>query len=353
VLAPSTDRQKPCHHNISWFLRFNLVTAVNPAIRFRRTSWLILLALPAVAFQAPQEPQQFPPIRVEVQLVSFNATVTDREGRAVTGLKKEDFTVLENGVPQDIAVFHDDERVPVSIGIIFDTSGSMVDKIEGVQDAAIHFANTTNPEDDIFLIRFSSNVSLVQDFTNDRGQLKRAIGGLHAQGSTLLYDAILEGLEHLQAGQHKKKALLVITDGNDTSSSVGLQETIATVQQSEAIVYALGIGHGERGSFGHLLFGGHEDRVNIEALTAIASASGGRAVLVEGPHHRGKVDQIDQAALQVSAELRNQYTIAYYPKNRAKDGTFRRLEIRTVNPNYTVRARNGYVAPRENAPAGR
>ena len=298
--------------------------------------------------QQQQSPSQFPPIKVYVELVSSNATVTDREGRAVTGLRKEDFTVLEDGVLQEIAVFHDDEHIPVSIGIIFDTSGSMVDKIEGVQDAAIHFANTTNPEDDIFLIRFSSTVSLVQDFTNDREQLKRAIGNLRAQGSTLLYEAIVEGLEHLQNGKHKKKALLVITDGNDTGSSVGLQETIATVQQSEALVYALGIGHGERGSFGHLPSGfGHEDRVNIEALLAIAEASGGRAVLLEGRLHQRGVDLIDRAALQVSAELRNQYTIAYYPKNRAKDGTFRRLEIRTVNPNYTVRARNGYLAQRE------
>lgn len=307
----------------------------------------LLLLARASAQQQPQS--QFPPIKVEVQLVSFNVTVTDRDGRAITGLKKEDFTVLENGIPQDITLFHDDERVPVSIGILFDTSGSMEDKIEGVQDAVTHFANTTNPEDDIFLIRFSANVSLVQDFTSDRAQLRRAIGDLRPQGSTALYEAIVEGLEHLQAGKHKKKALLVITDGNDTSSSVGLQETIATARQSETIVYALGIDHGERGSFGHIFGLGHEDRVNIEALRAIAETTGGRAMLIEGPHHRSGVDQIDQAALQVSAELRNQYTLGYYPKNRAKDGSFRRLEVRTVNPNYMVRARSGYVAPRDAA----
>ena len=310
-----------------------------------------LLFVPAHA-QQQQAPSQFPPIKVEVEMVSFNATVTDRAGRAITGLRKEDFTVLENGVPEDISVFHDDERVPVSIGILFDTSGSMVDKIEGVQDAVAHFANTTNPEDDIFLIRFSSSVELVQDFTSDRAQLRRAIGSLYAQGSTALYEAIVEGLEHLRAGKHKKKALLVITDGNDTSSSVGMQETIGTARQSEAIVYALGIGHGERGSFGHLPFGlGHEDLVSIEALRAIAEPTGGRAVLLEGELHRKGVDRIDQAALQVSAELRNQYTIGYYPKNRARDGTFRRLQIRTTNPNYIVRARSGYVAPREDAVA--
>jgi len=304
----------------------------------------LALLMPAYA-QQQQAPSQFPPLKVEVDLVNSSVTVTNREGRAVTGLKKEDFTVIEDGVPQEIAFFHDDEHIPVSIGILFDTSGSMVDKIEGVQDAVVHFANTTNPGDDIFLIRFSTNVSLVQDFTNDRVQLLRAIGELRPQGSTALYDAIVEGLDHLRAGKHKKKALLVVTDGNDTSSSASLQETIATAQQSEAVVYALGIGHGERGSFGHLPFE-HDDRVNIAALRSIAEPTGGRAVLLEGPHHRNRVDQIDQAAVQVSAELRNQYSIGYYPKNRAKDGTFRRLQVKTVNPNYAVRARSGYLAPR-------
>ncbi len=115
-------------------------------------------------------------------------------------------------------------------------------------------------------MRFSSNVSLVEDFTGDRQLLRRAIGRLYPGGSTALYEAIAEGLQHLQAGKHKKKALLLITDGNDTSSTVTLKEAVATAQQSEAIIYALGIGHGERGSFGHLL-GIFKDTVDVDATS--------------------------------------------------------------------------------------
>src|SRR6266849_8468469 len=147
-------------------------------------------------------------------------------------------------------------------------------------------------------MRFSSNVSLVEDFTGDRQLLRRAIGRLYPGGSTALYEAIAEGLQHLQAGKHKKKALLLITDGNDTSSTVTLKEAVATAQQSEAIIYALGIGHGERGSFGHLL-GIFKDTVDVDALREVTSVAGGRTFLLQGEHHKKGVDQIDQACQQV------------------------------------------------------
>jgi Ca-activated chloride channel family protein len=222
----------------------------------------------------------------------------------------------------------------------------MVDKIDDVQDAVIHFAATTNPEDEIFLIHFSTQVALVQDFTADRGQIKRAVRGLEPGGSTALHDAIVEGLEHLRTGHHKKKALLLVTDGRDTSSQATLAEAAATAKQSEAIIYAMGIGHGEKDSFGHL-FTRFEDTVDIDALRQIADPTGGRAVLLEGKHRKGGVDQIDQTALEFSAELRDQYSIGYYPTNKTRDGSFRRIKVRTINPNLIVRTRSGYVAPRE------
>lgn len=307
-------------------------------------SVLLLAVLSSAAQQDRADSQQFPPIKVEVQLVSLTATVEDNQGHAVAALQKQDFEVYEDGVLQEIAVFHNDERVPVSIGVIFDTSGSMVDKMDEVQDAVIHFIDTTNPEDDIFLVRFSSHVSLVEDFTGDRQRLRRAVGRLSPGGSTALYEAVVTGLQHLQGGKYRKKALLVITDGNDTSSQITLREAVATAQQSEAIVYALGIGHGERGSFGHLE-GMFKDTVDVDALKAFTEISGGRTFLLQGAHRKGGVDLIDQASQQVGAELRGQYTVGYYPKNN-KVGTYRRIQIKAKDPRYTVRTREGYFASR-------
>lgn len=316
-------------------------TRVGKLRSWARLSALFVAVVCSAAQQDRTESQQFPPIKVEVQLVSLTATIEDNQGHTVAALQKEEFEVYEDGVLQDISVFHNDERVPVSIGVIFDTSGSMVDKIDEVQDAVIHFIDTTNPEDDIFLVRFSSHVSLVEDFTGERQRLHRAVGRLSAGGSTALYEAVVTGLQHLQGGKYKKKALLVITDGNDTSSQITLTEAVATAQQSEAIVYALGIGHGEHGSFGHLE-GIFKDTVDVDALKAFSEVTGGRTFLLQGAHRKGGVDLIDQACQQVGAELRGQYTIGYYPKSN-KGGTYRRIRIRAKDPRYTVRTREGYL----------
>lgn len=307
---------------------------------------MALLLSSSLSVQQPRQEDQVPTFKSEVLLVNLTATVTGRAGTAIAGLRKDDFDVYEDSVKQSVRVFHNDETVPVSIGILFDTSGSMVDKIDDVQDAVVHFAETTNRDDDIFLMRFSSNVELVQDSTSDREQIKRAVRSLQPVGSTALYDAVLEGLERLRSGKQKKKALLLVTDGRDTSSQATLQDAIGAAKHSEAIIYALGIGHGEKGSFGHI-FSRSEDRVDIGVLRQLAQETGGTAMLLEGTHLKHGVDQIDQAALQVSAELRNQYTLAYSPTNRAKDGSYRRIQVRTKNPNYTVRTRAGYTAPRE------
>ena len=281
-------------------------------------------------------------IRVEVGLVTLTATVVDRSGRAVPNLEKDAFVIYEDSVRQDIAIFND-EDVPVSVGILFDTSGSMVDKLDDVKDAVAHFINTTNPEDDIFLLQFSTEVFLVQDFTDDRQRLRQAIRRLRGRGSTSLYEAIAKGLAYVQGGRHKKKALLLITDGNDTSSEIGLEQAVALAQRAEVLIYCLGIGHGERGSFGHQE-GVFKDTVDVDALLAFTDATGGRTFLLQGAHFKQGVDQIDQACQQVAAELRQQYTLGYYSSNRKRDGTYRQIRVEVKNRNFKVRARQGYFA---------
>ncbi|HJT69346.1 MAG TPA: VWA domain-containing protein [Terriglobales bacterium] len=323
-----------------------LALSIRKSSRLFRLILLIAITALGSAQDKSKASEESPPIKVDVSLVNLTATVTDDDGHAVAGLNQEDFQVYEDSVLQDTSVFHNDDRVPVSVGIVFDTSGSMVDKIDEVQDAVIHFIETTNHEDDIFLLQFNSYTSLVEDFTDDRQKLRKAVGRLQPGGSTALYEALVEGLQHLQGGKHKKKALLLITDGNDTSSQVTLKEAVATAQQSEAIIYALGIGHGERGSFGHLL-GIFKDTVDVNALRAVTNATGGRTFLLEGAHHHNGVDQIDKACQEVGSELRLQYTLGYYPKNKAKDGTYRKVRITTKSAKYAVRTRGGYFAPKD------
>lgn len=251
----------------------------------------------------------FPPIKVNVSLVTLTATVFDRSDLAVSGLNKEDFSIYEDGVPQDIAVFQR-EDVPVSVGILFDTSGSMVDKIDEVGDAVNHLIDKANPEDEFFIMQFSTEAFLVRGFTSDRKPLRNAIGRLHARGSTSLYEAIVKGLEHARTGRHRKKALVVVTDGNDTSSKITFTEGIGAARRSEVLIYCLGIGDGEQGSFGHAE-GAFKDTVDADALLAFSDATGGKTFLLQGAHFKRGVDQIDQAARQVAAELRSQYELGY------------------------------------------
>ena len=163
---------------------------------------------------SPQQVGEGDVIRVDTELVTLTATVTDVRGRYLADLKQSDFTVYEDGVKQQIAYFSTGDRVPMSLGILFDTSGSMVDKIEGVEDAVQHFVKSVAPGDEIFLIRFSDNAELVQDFTDDRRRILRAVEDLEPQGSTALYEAVLLGLQKVTSGQHRKRALLLVTDGN-------------------------------------------------------------------------------------------------------------------------------------------
>lgn len=302
--------------------------------------WLLPCVTLSIGFQAQQTS---PKIKVDVALVQLTATVVGRDGRSVPGLKKEDFAIYEDGVHQDIAFFENAADLPVSVGIVFDTSGSMVDKMKEVQDAVLHFIESTNPEDEIFVLGFSAETFLVQDFTGDRQRLRQAIGRLTAQGSTSLNDAIVQGLRHVQGGRHKRNALLVITDGNDTSSRIDPEKAVDFAIRSEVPVYALGIGHGPGGSFGHVE-GLFKDTVDTDALRTYSNLTGGKAFLVQGAHFKRGVDQIDKACQQVSAELRMQYTLGYYAVNTKKDGRYRRIRVEVKGSKLKVRARDGYFA---------
>ncbi|MFN7948740.1 MAG: VWA domain-containing protein [Blastocatellales bacterium] len=323
----------------------------------------ITLIFPQSGHTQQQKPQQPPQdkskrdddtIRIDTDLVTLTTTVVNERGRYVANLKQRDFAIYEDGVKQEVAYFNTGDKVPISLGVLFDTSGSMVDKIEGVRDAVEHFVKSVAPGDEIFLIRFSNDAELVQDFTDDRRRILRAIDRLNPRGSTALYDAILMGLQRVVDGKHNRRALMLVTDGNDTSSSVSLETTLNLARKSEVIIYALGIGHGERGSFGHsghdrggIIFGRQiKDEVDMNVLRQFAETTGGEAFHLENAH-AGKRDLVDEAAAQVAAELKQQYLLGYYPSNTRKDGAFRQIKVELADKSLRVRTKRGYYAPRD------
>ena len=292
--------------------------------------------------------------RSTTDLVNVWATVVDRSGRVVTSLTADAFTLDEDGKPQEITFFRSEDQSSLSVAVVVDTSGSMVDKLADVQDALRHFMDLMRPEDEIFMLRFSDSVELIAE-PDERDHLGQRIARLRAVGGTALFDAAREGAETVTRGRHTKRVVLLITDGNDTTSHSSKRNAVDAITRSEALLYAVGIGHGERGSFGHDIFvgpghgGGHgglvqaqNDRVDGGTLRDLAEPTGGRHYVLEQAHRRGR-DLIDEAIQEIAAELRHQYTLGYYPANPQTDGKFRRITVETKDRSLKVRARRGYM----------
>ena len=283
-------------------------------------------------------------IKVNTEIVTLTATVTDKNGRPRTDLKRDDFNVYEDGALQKLDYFNTGDRIPMSLGIIFDTSGSMEDKIEGVQDAVEHFVKSVAPGDEIFLVKFSDEAEIVQDFTDDKKRILRTVQNLEPRGGTALYDAVLLGLQKIGEGKHRKRALLLLTDGNDNQSSVKFDDILALARKSEVIIYGLGIGHGEKGSVHGGIFDSQvKDTVDMRTLRALADVSGGNAYYLENAHEGGR-DRIDESTAEVAAELKQQYTLGYYPTNQKKDGGFRQIVVELKDKSLRVRTKRGYYA---------
>jgi VWFA-related protein len=308
----------------------------------------LLLALAAIA--ASQ-------VRVDVRLVHVVATVTDARGRNIPDLTADAFVLEEDGKRQEITHFSQDQNVPVSIGVLLDTSGSMDRKIRTAVEAVERFSRRVQQNDEIFLISFSGRPVLRQDFTDDRDKLSQALRSVNATGGTALYDALDEGLKKIRSGRHNKRAILVITDGQDTASTARLEEILQSVRQSDLLIYPVGIsGLTYAKDFDALELGGasalvagrparavqsKRDEVDLNVLRALAENSGGRAfMLAESLINRG--GQIERVLGAIADELRSQYTLGFYPA-RPDDGKYHALRVRTRSGN-NVRARKGYLA---------
>ncbi len=283
----------------------------------------------------PPPPQDQSKIRIDVSLVVLHTTVLDDRGRFADGLKPENFRVLEDKSEQKIAIFKR-EDVPVSMGLVIDNSGSMRDKRPRVNAAAITLVESSNPQDEAFVVNFNDDfyLDLDKDFTNSIPELKEALERIDARGSTALYDALIGSLDHLKKASKDKRVLLVVTDGEDNTSHNSLEKAVREIQKTDTVVYTIG-----------LL--GEEDKKRAKrakrALEQIAQASGGLAFFPEN------VDDVRNICEQVAHDIRNQYTLAYYPSNTKKDGSFRSVQVEVIPPHgrgkLLARTRNGYYAP--------
>jgi Ca-activated chloride channel family protein len=332
----------------------------------------VLLVVPVIAAQ----------LRVDVGLINLVATVTDSTGQYVSDLTEDDLIVEEDGQPQTIAHFSQSNDLPISLGVVLDTSGSMERKIGTATTAVERFIRTVHREDDIFLMTFANQPNLQQDFTDDREKLARALRRVTVGGGTALYDALELSLRKIKRGRQDKKAILLLTDGEDTSSETTFEETLSAVRESELLVYCLGISPsggtftertpyptgdptGRRFPFPTIPgipipgipgrrpavpFSGSQrtrtqigqDTVDMNVLNAFADASGGKAWLLSGSWTNNRGSEIQGVLDQIAAELRNQYSIGYYPAHDVKDGKWHRVEIRAKNKRYHVRARKEY-----------
>ena len=283
-------------------------------------------------------------INVSVNLVVLHATVVDKRGRMINNLTEKDFRVLEDGAPQKLAVFsHAD--IPVTMGIDIDDSGSMRDKRAAVNEAALTFVKTSNPDDQVFVVNFNDEYYLDTpgNFAANMEELKAALAKIDSRGGTALYDAVSASLDHLKLGNRDKKVLLVITDGEDNASRYSLTDLLRQAQQSNAVIYCIGL-LGEEHPGGLFKIHGRGDKRAAKVLRQLAEATGGKAYFPRS------LDQVEPICVSIARDIRNQYTLGYYPTNSKRDGTFRRVKIELTNhrdsKHYIVRTRPGYYAPK-------
>jgi Ca-activated chloride channel family protein len=292
--------------------------------------------------QQPVERQKGYTIGVNVDLVVVHTTVLDKNGHFVSGLKKDIFKLFEDGVAQNVSSFSQ-EDVPISMGIVIDTSGSMRNKIDLVNKAALAFIRASNPDEQVFLVGFNDQVELLEDYTNDIDAITDALDNTVVTGGTALYDAIFLGVQKAQNGIKPKKAIVVITDGEDRDSYYKLDELVAKVQESEVQIYCVGFLNAvpEKGLFGHWSKSVPEKA--HDALQRVSDETGGKAYFPQ------KIPEIGTIVSEIAQELRNQYSIGYMSSNSARDGSYRKIKI-ALDPSVAatnhVRYRRGYFAPK-------
>ena len=276
------------------------------------------------------------PFRKDVDLVLVPVSVTDPMNRLVTGLEKENFLLSDNGQPQEIRHFSS-EDAPISLGVIFDISGSMSNKIDKSRDAVVEFFRTANPQDEFFLVTFSEKPELLADFTQSIEDIQNRLVYAQPKGRTALLDAIYLGMSRMRKARYEKKALLIISDGGDNHSRYTEGEIKSMVKESDVQIYGIGLYDRD--------FKTPEEREGPALLSEVTEVTGGRTFTI------GNTNELADVATKIGIELRNQYVLGYRPNNPARDGKWRKIKVKLNPPKglppLHVYAKTGYYAPTE------
>jgi Ca-activated chloride channel family protein len=290
--------------------------------------------MPGVATDPGLKINHGKPIRSEVDLVLVNVTVTDDWNRIVTGLDKENFSILEGNEPQLVKHFSS-EDAPLSLGVIFDMSGSMSDKIAKAREAVIEFMKTANPQDEFFMVTFNDRPQLRADFTTSVEEVQGKLVYTVPQGRTALLDAIYMGINKMKDAHNSKKALLIISDGGDNHSRYTEHEIRSMVKEADVQIYAIGVFTAAAPT--------PEEVAGPALLTEISEVTGGRMFTINNPN------ELADVATKIGIELRNQYVLGYRPSNKAKDGHWRKIKVKLIPPkglpHLNVYSKTGYYAP--------
>jgi Ca-activated chloride channel family protein len=307
----------------NWTTKKNLAVALFVALICTAAAWA----------QAPASDTKAQTIKVDVDLVLVSATVSDPLGRMVSGLQKENFQLWEDKVEQKVEYFSS-EDTPLSIGLIFDATGSMSDKISTARDAATTFLKMGNPEHEFFLVTFSQQARLEENFTTDITRLQQRLLFTPAKGLTPLFDAVYLGLDKMKSASNKRRALLLITDGEDNHSRYSFGDIKEFAKERDVQIFAIGIVN----PYGELAQG-KTGRAIIEDLVDV---TGGRAFFPDS------VNELEDICTKIGVELKNEYVLGYHSTNEAKDGKWRKIRLKINGPKglppLSVRGKSGYYA---------
>jgi len=276
------------------------------------------------------------PIKKDVDLVLVPVTITDPMNRLVTGLEKENFLLTDNGQQQVIRHFSS-EDAPISLGVIFDVSGSMADKIDKSRQAVVEFFRTANPQDEFFLITFSEKPEVLVDFTSSVEDIQSKLVYVIPKGRTALLDAVYLGMNRMRKARYDRKALLIISDGGDNHSRYTEGEIKSMVREADVQIYGIGLFDRD--------FKSPEEREGPALLSDITDVTGGRTFVISSPN------ELADVATKIGIELRNQYVLGYRPTNPGRDGKWRKIKVKLNPPKglppLHVYAKTGYYAPTE------
>ncbi len=326
------------------FFAVLLVVAVCRALPvFAQTSTEDVHIRPRIQPPGPKEPEIDPalkthtkPLKAGVDLVLVPVTITDPLNRLVTGLDRDNFNVFEGKDLQEIKTFSS-EDAPVSIGVIFDMSGSMGTKIDRAREAVVEFFKTANPQDEFFMITFADKPEELSDFTSSVDDIQGRLLYTVPKGRTALLDAIYLGVSKMRQAKYPKKALLIISDGGDNHSRYTEGEIKSMVREADILIYAIGL-------YDHY-FPTEEERLGPSLLSEVTELTGGRAFTIDNPNDLADV------STKIGIELRNQYVLGYRPKNPGHDGKWRKIKVKLLPPKglppLKVYAKTGYYAPTE------